>query len=82
MTELRELRPYAVAEVEYEARDIGYGSEEGTFTGYFTGDVDTWGKATFHLVDPILRDNMDKLYLFSDELVSVSYLDEQVSVNG
>jgi hypothetical protein len=75
MTELHKLRSHVMAEVEYEARDIGYGSEEGTFTGYFTGEVDTWGKATFHLVDPILRNQSDKLYLFADELVSVGYLD-------
>jgi hypothetical protein len=71
-----EVRPYVVAEMGYRCRDIGYGVEYGAVTGYFTGEVDTWGKMTFALVDPILMGNQAQLYLFGDEVEVVEYLDE------
>ncbi len=60
------LQWFRVGELKYEARDIGYGVEEDNLEGFFTGEVDTWGKLTFQPLD-----NHDTtLYLFSDEVVS------------
>jgi hypothetical protein len=49
--------------LHYRCRDFGYGVEEGEVTGFWTGEVDTWGKRTFQ------PDNGKPLYLFADEVV-------------
>ena len=66
-----------VCRVTYKCRDIGYGVESGSFEGYWTGEVDTWGKRTFHVIEHFLDPDgvdgepADVLYLFPDEIVSV-----------
>jgi hypothetical protein len=52
-----------VYDVHFVSRDLGYGEEDGQFRGYWTGEIDTWGKHTFRPVGtgPIR-------YLFRDEL--------------
>ncbi len=58
------LKPRMVLDVWYRCRDIGHGVEEGTFEGFWTGEIDAWGKRTFRPVD-----GSGPLYLFSDEIV-------------
>jgi hypothetical protein len=61
------LEPFHVGELAYETRDLGSGIEAGAgLTGYFTGELDTWGKWTFVGGDGIVR------YLFTDEIVGWS----------
>ena len=50
--------------LEYCCRDIGYGVEEDTVTGHWSGKRDSWGKRTFVVED------CAPLYLFDDEIVS------------
>ena len=50
--------------IHYHTRDLGYGTEEGTFTAYITGEVDTWGKHTVLIQSGRL---FETLYLFPDE---------------
>lgn len=68
------LRPREVRGILYRSRDIGYGVEEGSIEGFWTGEVDTWGKLT-------IRDanGGPTLYLFPDEVVAVGFEDEQGS---
>jgi hypothetical protein len=51
--------------IQYECRDIGYGIESGEVTGRFTGEIDAWGKHTFHS-----DGGKAPLYLFADEILS------------
>ena len=61
------LKKNLVLVITYQCRDIGYGIEEGTLVGFWTGEVDSWGKLTIlPLEDPDLP-----LYLFLDEILSV-----------
>jgi len=52
-------------EIEYETRDLGYGSERGLIYGYLTNDVDTWGKRTVRVVKA--DGDLETWYLFEDE---------------
>lgn len=69
-----------VSNITYRCQDIGYGIEEGTVLGYWTGEIDTWGKYTIRvIVDPIVASEFGLeeastspfLYLFADEIVDV-----------
>jgi hypothetical protein len=51
--------------IEYQCRDIGHGIESGEATGRFTGEIDAWGKHTFHP-----DGGKAPLYLFADEILS------------
>jgi hypothetical protein len=57
-----DMEPNTVQDFSYRARDIGYGVEEGSLEGFWTGEVDWIGKLT-------IRDanGGPTLYLFPDE---------------
>jgi hypothetical protein len=61
----KRLKAGVVYEIEFRCTTPGPEVEEGGFTGYWTGETDTWGKRTFQ---PI---NGQPYYLFDRELVSV-----------
>jgi hypothetical protein len=75
-----EYRPFVVAQVDYKARDIGYGVEEGSFEGYWNGEIDTWGKLTFVEISGRIGPGPGPFYLFPDELREVEYLDGQEAI--
>ena len=52
-------------EIEYETRDLGYGSESGMVYGYLTNEVDTWGKRTVNVL--LANGDLQTWYLFPDE---------------
>ena len=62
---VRKLKPNQVCVISYRCRDIGYGVEEDVIDGFWTGEIDTWGKYTIRPLDG------PTLYLFADEFVSV-----------
>lgn len=70
------LKPNVVYEVDFRSRDIGHGVEEGTFVGYFTGEVVAWGKHAWRVVEWVACNvdypPADKLYLFPDELTALA----------
>ena len=51
--------------INYQTRDLGYGSEEGTVNAYLTDEIDTWGKRTFQVILP--DGDLQPWYLFPDE---------------
>lgn len=63
------LMPNVVCEISYRCRriDLEEPREEGTIEGFWTGEVDTWGK---HTIRPV--DGGAPLYLFKDEIVDVN----------
>jgi hypothetical protein len=61
------MRPNVVTDIIYRSRDIGYGVEEGSIEGFWTGEVDGSGKYTIQDIT-----GGPTLYLFDDELVSVN----------
>ena len=61
------MRRLQVYDLVYRSRDIGYGIEEGSLEGFWTGEVDTWGKLTIRDVS-----GGPTLYLFPDEIMEVS----------
>ena len=65
----RALRTNVVATISYRCRDIGYGIEEDTIEGFWTGEVDAWGKHTIRRID-----GGPTLYLFKDEITNVERL--------
>ena len=54
-----------VYDVSFECRilDPRDGAETGEFRGYWTGEIDTWGKYTFI----VISDHINPIYLFRDE---------------
>ena len=58
-----------VFDIRYACRDLGYGPETGRIRGYWTGEIDTWGKFT---IMPVTSHR--PLYLFADEIVEVEAL--------
>ena len=68
------VRPFVVADVSYKCHGI---DDEGSFVGYWDGEMDGWGKLTFHEVVNSGRSGPGPgpFYLFHDELTSVEYLD-------
>ena len=67
MAERRRKRlPYRVGMLAYVCRPLHPDDEqeEGDVEGFFTGEIDTWGKYTFV---PLCGLNM---YLFADEIVA------------
>ena len=69
------LIPNMVCNIHYRCRDIGYGVEEGSLVGYWSGEIDTWGKRTIRVVEHIENNTEQilgsEMYLFSNEIVSV-----------
>ena len=63
MRTVRKLKRNVVSVITYDCPDCGDG---GTIEGFWTGEIDTWGKYT---IQPI--DGSATLYLFARELVSV-----------
>lgn len=65
--------PYRVVTLSYCTRDLtGHSDhEDGIVEAFWTGEIDTWGKYTFRLVQPVLINGRDRLFLFFDEIVSV-----------
>ena len=61
------LQKNVVCRIAFQCRDIGYGVERGGILGYWTGDVDTWGKFTIQSVE-----SRKAVYLFKDEITDVS----------
>ena len=59
------IKPNMVYDIKFLCTTPGPDVEEVAFTGYWTGETDTWGKRTFQ---PI---NGKTLYLFDRELVYV-----------
>jgi hypothetical protein len=59
--------PGLIVQLHYKCRDIGYGIEEGTVAGHFTGNRDNYGKYTFRR-----DDGGADLYLFEDEIYTVA----------
>lgn len=57
------LTPNRTYSVHFMTRDIGYGVEEGYFTGLLLPGCDSWGKVAFRTEDVTF-------YLFSDEIIS------------
>lgn len=53
---------FVVGTLSYTARDLGYGEEEDTIEGWWTGEVDMWGKHTFITVE------RKPYYFFLDEV--------------
>ena len=64
-----QLTPNMVCAITFETRDIGYGREYGTVEGFWTGEIDTWGKHTIRQIN-----GRPALYLFTDEIVRVEDL--------
>lgn len=62
----RVMKPGIVYRVFWESRDLGYGTDNGIIAGYWTGEVDTWGKHTIASVD-----GQPTVYLFTDEIYDV-----------
>ena len=60
------LRRGQVSLIDYRCTTPGPEVEEGTVEGYWTGEVDTWGKLTIVPVN-----GTPALYLFRDEIVAV-----------
>ena len=67
---IQKIKPGQAVEILYASRDIGYGVESGILTGWFTGEVDTWGKRTFR-IDGTRNACHACMYLFDDEILSV-----------
>lgn len=63
------LESNKVCTIGYICRDIGCGIEADVIRGYWTGEVDVWGKFTIQPVD-----GSPCLYLFADEIVEVEDL--------
>lgn len=63
------IRANVVGTLSFRCRDIGYGVEEGTIDGYFTGEVDEGGKRTFTEFVSSCPELMTR-WLFPDEIVS------------
>jgi hypothetical protein len=55
-----------VYEIEFSCSTPGPEVEEGVFRGFWTGEIDTWGKLT---VNPINQER--PVYLFPGEFVSM-----------
>lgn len=51
--------------IEYETRDLGYGSECGALYGYLTDQTDRWGKRTILVL--LESGDLQPWYLFADE---------------
>jgi len=62
-------------DVVYQCRDIGYGVERGETAGYFTGEVDTWGKHTLRTL------NGPDLYLFEDEILEITPRRDEAAIH-
>lgn len=63
---MAKLKKAVVSTISCQCRDLGYGVESLYFRGYWTGQVDTWGKLTVHNID-----SEEMLYLFPDEIVGI-----------
>lgn len=61
------LKANYVCAIRYVCRDIGYGVERGTVYGFWTGEIDTWGKRTIRPVT-----GGPPLYLFPDEIRAIA----------
>ena len=66
MTKELALHANIVCDISYRCRDIGYGVEEGIIEGFWTGEIDSWGKRTIRRVD-----GRPTLYLFDDEILEI-----------
>ncbi len=67
-----EIRPMVgrVVGMQYRERPNAYDNvEEGFMEGFFTGEVDIWGKWTFRSLYIV-----HTLYLFEDEILSIQPL--------
>lgn len=66
------LQKNMLCHVAFVSRDMGTGERErGSFRGVWTGEVDTWGKHTFQVWEPLDTNTFEPmgntLYLFRDE---------------
>lgn len=62
MTDIK-LRPAVVYRLTYDCTAHGLPDEQGTIIGFWTGEIDTWGKLTIQTADRHVY------YLFADEIV-------------
>lgn len=70
-----DLKKNQVVEITYKCRDIGYGIEEGTIEGFWTGETDSWGKLTIRPVGSSgPYGETLPFYLFPDEIIDVEEL--------
>jgi hypothetical protein len=60
------LRRNVVCEIAYQCRNIGYGIEADTIEGFWSGELDGWGKYTIRRTD-----GRPNVYLFADEILDV-----------
>lgn len=67
-TKSRKLIPGQVYEFSYDCTVRGC-DDQGVIEGYWTGEVDTWGKFTI-----MPTDGGDPFYLFADEIFRVDAL--------
>lgn len=73
------LQKNVVCLIYYRCRDIGYGVESGSLLGYWTGEIDTWGKYTVRRAGEWMPDDDSAFengsghtfYLFPDEVIEV-----------
>lgn len=63
---MAKLTAGVVYDIDYRCTTPGPDVEEGSFRGYWTGEIDTWGKYTINAIKGA------PYYLFANELVSVS----------
>ena len=67
--EAHKLRRNTVQTISYRCATPGPDIEESSIDGFWTGDIDTWGKRTIRLIRPM--DGCDVIYLFDREVVTV-----------
>lgn len=66
----------AVREIAYRC-ELYKDVETGTILGFWTGEIDTWGKLTIRVIDVLETNSYDEttrgtIYLFPREIVSVA----------
>lgn len=63
------LHKNVVCRISYQCRDLsgrGDDVDQGTLLGYWTGDIDSWGKYSIRRVS-----SRQTFYLFQDEIIAV-----------
>lgn len=65
----QKLEAGVVCAIEFRCDTPGPEIEEGAFVGFWTGEIDTWGKMTFQIAE-----SRTKLYLFPREIVCIERL--------
>jgi len=64
--DIMKIKPNTIYDIEFRCTTPGPDVEEGSFRGYWTGEIDTWGKKIFRPID-----GRGPFYLFDKEIVYV-----------